>query len=200
MLNSKKLTALLLLSTSLVFGACNTDNSQSTTDDGEIEELTTEEDTSSDESSDHTEMEHDESGEIPEGLEEETNPTYPVDSEAVILASHMPGMEGVTGTIVGAFDTVAYEVTYDDTETGESIENHKWVVHEEIEDATDVPYQDGDEVILEAYHMPGMEGATATIDSSEDTTVYMVTYTDSETGDTVENHKWVTEDELEPAE
>src|SRR5699024_11342862 len=86
MLNSKKLTALLVLSTSLVLGACNTDNSQSTTDDGETEEMTTEEDTSSDESSDHAEMEHDESGEIPEGIEEESNPTYPVDSEAVILA------------------------------------------------------------------------------------------------------------------
>lgn len=44
--------------------------------------------------------------------------------------------------------------------------------------------------------MPGMQGATATIDSVEDTTVYMVTYTDTETDDTVENHKWLTEEEL----
>lgn len=53
---------------------------------------------------------------------------------------------------------------------------------------------------IQTDHMPGMEGATATIDSAEDTIVYMVTYTDTETGETVENHKWLIGDEQIPAE
>jgi len=144
----------------------------------------------------HEGMEHDESGEIPEGLAEAENPTYPEGSEVTIQTDHMPGMMGATGEVVGAFDSIAYEITYNDTKTGEEVANHKWVVHEEVENAQDEPYQAGDEVVLEASHMPGMQGVTATIDSVEDTTVYMVTYTDTETGDTVENHKWLVEEEL----
>ena len=144
----------------------------------------------------HEGMKHDESGEIPEGLVEAENPTYPEGSEVTIQTDHMPGMMGATGEVVGAFDSIAYEITYNDTNTGEEIANHKWIVHEEVENAQDEPYQVGDEVVLEANHMPGMQGATATIDSAEDTTVYMVTYTDTETDDTVENHKWLTEEEL----
>lgn len=144
----------------------------------------------------HEGMKHDESGKIPEGLVEAENPTYPEGSEVTIQTDHMPGMMGATGEVVGAFDSITYEITYNDTKTGEEIANHKWVVHEEVENAQDEPYQVGDKVVLEANHMPGMQGATATIDSAEDTTVYMVTYTDTETDDTVENHKWLTEEEL----
>src|SRR5699024_4630192 len=132
----------------------------------------------------HEGMEHDESGEIPEG------------SEVTIQTDQMPGMMGATGEVEGAFDSIAYEITYNDAKEGEEGANHKWVVHEEVENAQDEPYQAGDEVVLEAYHMPGMQGATAIIDSAEDTTVYMVTYTDTETDDTVENHKWLIEEEL----
>lgn len=57
-------------------------------------------------------------------------------------------------------------------------------------------YEQGDEVVLEADHMKGMEGATDTIDAAEDTTVYMVSYEYTESGEEVKNHKWVTEDEL----
>lgn len=145
-------------------------------------------------------MEHDESGEIPEGLEEAENPTYPVGSQVVIQDGHMAGMEGADATIEGAFDTIAYEISYTPTDGSDPVENHKWVVHEEIQDMQEEPFQPGDSVVLEANHMSAMNGATAEIDSSEDTTVYMVTYTDTETGDTVENHKWLSEDELAPAE
>jgi len=74
------------------------------------------------------------------------------------------------------------------------------VIHEEMKDAKKQPYEKGDEVVLESDHMKDMKGAKATIDDSEDTTVYMVTYKDTETGEEVENHKWVVEDELSPAE
>lgn len=211
--NKKKLGA-VLLSSALLLGACDTN------DDGQTEveeptttvEETTEDDTAKDtgemtedESSNEgghedMDMEHDESGEVPEGMKEAENPVYPVGSEVVIEDDHMPGMKGATGTVVGVFDTTAYEVTYKDTETGETVSNHKWVVHEELENAQDEPYQAGDEVVLEASHMPGMKGATATVDSAEKTNVYMVTYTDTESGEEIENHKWMSEDELSQAE
>ncbi|MEK4948634.1 YdhK family protein [Carnobacterium sp. FSL W8-0810] len=143
-------------------------------------------------------MMHDDSGEIPEGLQEAENPTYPVGDTVTIQTDHMAGMEGATGTIVGAFDTVAYEVTYEPTNGDSIVENHKWVLKEEIPEARnqEEPLNEGTEVILEASHMEGMEGVTATIDSAEETTVYMLDYQPTDGGEMVKNHKWVTEDEL----
>ncbi|WP_227698966.1 YdhK family protein [Raoultella sp. 18093] len=52
-------------------------------------------------------------------------------------------------------------------------------------------------MVLTADHMPGMKGATATIASSTDQTVYVVDYTAG--GMTMKNHKWVVQDEMKPA-
>ena len=108
----------------------------------------------------------------------------------------MEGMKDAEATIVLAFDTIAYAVSYTPTTGGEKVTNHKWVVHEEIEDAGDEPLEAGTEVILEADHMEGMDGAKAEIDSAEQTTVYMINYTPTTGGEEVTNHKWVTESEL----
>ena len=145
-------------------------------------------------------MMHDDSGEIPEGLQEAENPTYPVGDTVTIQTDHMAGMEGATGKIVGAFDTVAYEVTYEPTNGDSIVENHKWVLKEEIPEARnqEEPLSEGTEVTLEASHMDGMEGVTATIDSAEETTVYMLDFQPTDGGEMIENHKWVTEDELSP--
>jgi hypothetical protein len=70
------------------------------------------------------------------------------------------------------------------------------VVHEEIKNAGNEALKPGTTVTLEADHMPGMKGATATIDSAEHTTVYMVDFTPTTGGQPVKNHKWVTESEL----
>ncbi|WP_235001564.1 YdhK family protein [Halobacillus sp. Marseille-P3879] len=140
-------------------------------------------------------------GEIPEGLQEAENPTYKVGSRATIEAEHM-GMESMSGaeaTIVGAFETTAYTVTYYPTTGGEPVENHKWVIHEELEDPSEAPLEPGTEVNLNADHMEGMDGATAVIEAAVDTTVYMVDFTTT-TGEEVENHKWVTEKELSPVD
>lgn len=145
-------------------------------------------------------MDHSSSGEVPEDLANAEDPTYPVGSEAVMSADHMKGMDGAVATIEGAYDTTVYAVTYTPTTGGEEVENHKWVIHEEIENPEEQPYEQRDEVVLNADHMEGMKGATATIDSAEENNVYMVSYTDSETGEKVENHKWVTENELSPVE
>lgn len=141
------------------------------------------------------EMVHDESGEIPEGLETAVNPQYEVGESVEIQTDHMEGMEGAEATIVGAFDTIAYEISYDPTNGDPRVENHKWVVHEEIVEEADT-FDSGDEVTLGANHMEGMEGAIATIDVAQDTTVYMIDYQPTTGGDVVQNHKWVTDAEL----
>ncbi|MGG1365097.1 YdhK family protein [Priestia megaterium] len=145
---------------------------------------------------DHSEMNHSTSGEVPKGLQEAKNPKYEVGSQAVINADHMEGMNGAKATIVGAYDTTVYTVSYTPTTGGKKVTNHKWVIHEEIKDAGGKTFKQGDEVTLEADHMEGMKGAKATIDSAEKTTVYMVDYTPTTGGEKVTNHKWVTESEL----
>lgn len=149
---------------------------------------------------DHGSMNNSTDGSIPEGLEEEEDPTFAVGDTAIITGAHMEGMERVEAEIVGAFATTVYTVSYTPTTGGDPVEDHKWVIHEELEDAGEAPLEPGTEVTLDADHMEGMDGATATIDSAEDTTVYMVNYTDKVTGDEVTNHKWVTESELSAAE
>lgn len=136
-------------------------------------------------------------GPVPDGMTEETDPEYPVGSEVTLTADHMEGMDGSTATIVGAYDTYTYSVNYTPTTDEDPIEDHKWVVQEELEDAGDGRLADGSEVTLAAEHMEGMDGATATIESSTDETVYVV---DVEAdGMTMTNHKWVTDSEIEPA-
>ncbi|MCW3791195.1 YdhK family protein [Paenibacillus sp. LS1] len=142
------------------------------------------------------EMHHSESGELPEGLREKNNSTFPVGSQALMSADHMSGMKGVKAKIVGAYETTVYAVTYTPTTGGDPVQNHKWVIHEEIQDPADQPYAAGSEVLLNANHMQGMNGAKATIDSAEQATVYMVDYTPTTGGDLIKNHKWVTEEEL----
>lgn len=200
-MNNKKLTkGMLALSTALVLAACGGNEEPAQNDDANNSMESQNNANDSTGEMDHSAMNHSSSGEVPEGLKEAENPKYPVDSEATINANHMGGMDGATATITGAFDTTVYTVTYTPTTGGEPVEDHKWVIHEELEDAGVEPFSSGDEVVLNADHMEGMNGAAATIDSAEQTTVYMVSYKDTETGQEVTHHKWVTESELSPAE
>lgn len=149
-----------------------------------------------DEEGGHDGMMHDESGDIPKGLEPAENPTYELGESVVLEHGHMPGMEGAEAEIAGAFDTTAYEFSFDPENGGEREENHRWVIQEEIAETSEEPFEPGTEVTLEANHMEGMEGATATIDDAVTTTVYMVDYQPTDGGEVVHNHKWFTEEEL----
>jgi hypothetical protein len=187
----------LTLVMAILLAACSNDNQESEHGNTNHSENTEQEqDTSSEGHGGHEGMNHSGSGEVPEGLKEAENPTFTVGSQAIINDDHMEGMKGTEATIVGAFDTTAYTISYDPTNGGERVTNHKWIIHEEIKDASDTPYKPGDEVIVEADHMEGMEGATAVIDTAEQTTVYMVDFTPTTGGEKVTNHKWVTESEL----
>ncbi|MGE7761462.1 YdhK family protein [Peribacillus sp. NPDC097895] len=172
----------LLAALLLVLGAC------SNTDDKEEKE--------------HHEMDmnHSSSGDVPDGLKAAENPTYEVGSHVIIESGHMESMKGAKATIVGAFDTTAYAISYMPTTGGEKVGNHKWIIHEEIKDAGEKTFEPGAEVIVNASHMKGMDDATAVIESAEKTTVYMVDFTPTNGGEEVKNHKWVTESELSAAE
>lgn len=56
----------------------------------------------------------------------------------------------------------------------------------------------GTEVVLQADHMEGMQGATAKVVGVYDTTAYAVTYTPTTGGPQVTEHKWVVKEELKP--
>lgn len=184
----------------LVLGACSNakDENKENTESTENTEGT--ENTENMEGMNHSNMDHSSSGEVPEGLKVAGNPTYEVGSQAIIESDHMAGMKGAKATIVGAYDTTVYTVSYTPTTGGKRVENHKWVIHEELKDAGEAPLEPGTEVTINANHMEGMGGATAEIDSAEETTVYMVNFTPTTGGEEVKNHKWVTESELSPAE
>ena len=184
----------------LVLGACGNANDENKENTQNTENNENTEDTENMEGMDHGDMNMSSSGEVPEGLKVAENPTYKVGSQAIIESDHMPGMKGAKATIVGAYDTTVYTVSYTPTTGGERVENHKWVIHEELQDAGEAPLKPGTEVTINADHMEGMKGATAEIDSAEEMTIYMVDYTPTTGGEEVKNHQWVTESELSPAE
>ncbi len=188
------------LVTVLTISACGrNDEEASPKEHTNTEERTTNNEVSNGHSGDHSGMDHSGSGEVPEGLKEAENPKYKVGSKAIITHGHMEGMKGAEATIAGAYDTTVYSISYTPTTGGERVENHKWVVHEEITDAGEAPFKEGDEVKVNASHMEGMEGAAAEIDSVQEMTVYMVDFTTAD-GQKVKNHLWVTETELSHAE
>src|SRR5699024_2372684 len=111
------------------------------------------------------------SGEVPREPEPAVNPIYNVRSDEIIEAQQVAGMKGAVATIVAAYSTNAYAVSFVPTTGGEKVNNHKWVIQEEIKNAGSELLKPGTKVILEANHMKGMKGAEATIDSGEKTTV-----------------------------
>ncbi len=147
---------------------------------------------------DHEGHDHPEDGgPAPAGIAEAENPTYPVGTEVILTADHMPGMDGAPATITGAYDTTTYSVTYTPTDGSEQVVDHKWVVAEELEgDVDKQKLQKGDTAVMTAEHMSGMKGAEATIESATNETVYMV---DIDSPDmTMKRHKWVVESEIQP--
>lgn len=181
---------LLLAVTLLTLSACSEDKAEpsSTSNNTPESEQQTE--------MDHSTMNHSSSAEVPATLKKAENPAFPVGSTALIKDGHMEGMKGAEATIVGAYKTTAYIISYNPTSGGERVENHKWIIHEELIDVREAPLSSGTEVKTTATHMEGMKNATVRIEEAVPTTVYMVDYISTTNGETVKNHKWVTEDEL----
>ncbi|WP_423188328.1 DUF1541 domain-containing protein [Alkalibacterium sp. f15] len=203
---------LLGLSTTFILMGCTDTSDTTETNDSNTEMNVAEEDANQDEMTEMDEMdendeidemdemaEMDHDGEIPTDLKKAEEPAFPEGSTAIITAAHMPGMEGAEATIVGAFDTTVYEVSYTPTTGEERVTNHRWVIQEDLEEGTDVA-EAGDEVVLDAEHMAGMQGATAIVEEVYNGTIYAVDYDATTDGERVTNHMWMTEDELEAPE
>jgi hypothetical protein len=192
MKNKKMFVGIITLALMLMLSACGSSNQNGS------DKITNPDHKNSkmEKSKDMDGMKMSDSAQVPKGLKAEQNPTFKVGSQAVVHADHMEGMNGATATIVGAYDTIVYTVTYTPTTGGPEVKKHKWVIQEEIKNAGSEQLKPGTKVTLEADHMKGMKGAEATIDSAEHTTVYMIDYTPATGGAKVKNHKWVTESEL----
>ncbi|MDZ5079058.1 YdhK family protein [Nesterenkonia sp. HG001] len=194
------------LTATLVLAGCASDNTNESTgaqdhgnhDNGHNGDTTDDTATEGEAGQDHDGHDHPvDGGPVPQGMSEATDPLYPVGSEAVLTADHMSGMDGATATIVGAYDTYTYAVNYTPTTGGDPVLDHRWVVHEELQNVGQERLADGTEVTLAAEHMSGMDGATATIASSTQETVYVVDFESD--GMAMTNHKWVTESEIDPS-
>ncbi|MCA0987006.1 YdhK family protein [Guptibacillus algicola] len=187
--------SILLATTILVFTfilvACSGSNENMSKEDSESQA-----NIESNSESNMDDMNHSGSSKVPNDLEKAENPAFEVGNQAIIQADHMKGMKGAEATIKGAYQTTAYVVSYTPTTGGERVENHRWVIHEEIEESGEKPLDTGAEVTIKASHMEGMEGASAVIESAEQTTVYMIDFKPTTGGEKITNHKWVTEDEL----
>lgn len=199
----------------LVLAGCSSDDSASTEASSTVSETsssataTSSEDTDDmddmDDADDHGDHDDDamaghdhpaDGGPAPEGMAPADNAKFPVGSEVQVLADHMPGMKGAEGKVVGVFTTTTYSVSYTPTDGSEPVKDHRWVVHEELENPGEAPLADGSEITINAEHMAGMKGAKGTVDYSTQEPVYMVDIDDD--GMTMKNHKWVTESELAP--
>ncbi|MDI3236125.1 YdhK family protein [Exiguobacterium antarcticum] len=185
-INKKLLTTTMVASLSLALAACGNAGDDSKSNSNMDKNM---------DGMDHSTMDMSGSKEVPKGLNDAKDPKFKVGDMAMIKEAHMEGMKGAEATIVGAYDTTVYSISYDPTNGGKRVTDHKWIIQEEIVDAKSTPYSVGDEVKVSADHMKGMQEATATIDSAKETTVYMIDF-ESTSGKQVTNHKWVTEDEL----
>ncbi|MBF2753595.1 MULTISPECIES: DUF1541 domain-containing protein [Bacillales] len=177
----KKLNFIILAS-GLVLSACSTGSKEENNDSKDKK------------SEEH--MEHKSESKAPDDMKPTNDSKYKKGDEVTITSGHMPGMKNADATVKGAYETYAYVVSYTPTNGDEKVSNHKWVVNEEVADAPKNGFKKGDTVKLEADHMSGMEGSEAQIDDVEKTTVYMVDYNSTENEKLVENHKWMTTDEL----
>ncbi|UPS11432.1 putative protein YdhK (plasmid) [Lactococcus lactis] len=71
-------------------------------------------------------------GMVPSSMKDAANPKFPVGSNVILLGDHMEGMKGANAQVVGAFDTTMYEVSYEPKTGGPMVNNHRWVVQEEL--------------------------------------------------------------------
>lgn len=72
-------------------------------------------------------------------------------------------------------------------------------VPENLKVAENPTFKIGSKAIIQADHMEGMKGATATIDGAFDTTAYIVSYRPTTGGFPVTNHKWIIHEEIKKA-
>lgn len=133
---------------------------------------------------------------LPQGLTTANQPVFPIGSSAIIQTKQNVNMHGSKAMINGAFDTTAYSISYKPTDSDHAVWNYHWVIQEEILDAGDKTLEPGTHVTLKTNRIKGMDGARATIESAEETTVYIVDINSGNNANTVTGYRWITENEL----
>src|SRR5690625_3117524 len=102
----KKIFVVIIAVISLItLSACSGNNEEQSLENSNNTETESNNNEIKNESDSHADMNHSGSGEVPKGLKTSENPTYKVDSKAIVEADHMKGMKGAEATIVGAFST-----------------------------------------------------------------------------------------------
>lgn len=139
------------------------------------------------------EMEHNHRENKPTNMITASDPKFPIGSQATITSDHMDNMHGAKATIKGAYATTLYQITFTPKDMDEVMENHRWVVKEEIQSDND-HIETGELVTLLADHMAGMENQVARITAIW--SAYMVDFTPTDGSEAYINHKWLAEDEL----
>lgn len=132
-------------------------------------------------------------GPAPKGMKPSREAKFANGSKVKILTDHMDGLKDAKGTVVASFDTTIYAVDYIGTD-GMKVHDHKWVVHEELDNPKSQPLPNGAKIRIKADHMPGMRNATGRVAFSTTEPVYQVNY--EADGKVYKNHKWVTESEI----
>lgn len=203
-MNKQRFGILLVLS--MVFlaacGGANTANKLEQKEERQKEEanVQTNEQLKNDEEEKNTKIiPQDDSGKVPSDLPFAKNPKFPVGSKVKIIADHIDGLKNAEGTIVGAYDTTAYEVSYVPATGGEKVNNYKWLVSEELDGVSGEPMGSGREILIATDRVEGMKGATAVVESASEGPVYMVDIITT-TGEELKNYKWLTESELVASE
>lgn len=128
-------------------------------------------------------------------LKMDKNAKYKDNAKVTVKADHMAGMKNAKGMVVHAYDTPLYEVQYKNTQSGKEVMHHKWLVKSDFKDS-DKKDKKGDTITITTDHMPGIKNAKGKIIKVHKGPTYEINYTNTETGKSVMNHKWITQDEL----
>src|SRR5699024_4479562 len=150
-----KLTLMTRLTLGAAVGALALTSCAGTGDDETAPESTPTQDQAQTDTSSPDAQAHDhdpDGGPPPTGTQEATDPTYAVGDHVILNANLLSVMDGAEAAISGAFDAPAYSLSYTPTDGGDTVTDHKWVVHEEHEDPGEAPLDDGSEVVLGAGH------------------------------------------------
>src|SRR5690625_4520772 len=131
----KKIFVVIIAVISLItLSACSGNNEEQGLENSNNAKTESNNNETENESDSHGDMNHSSSGEVPKALKSSENPTYEVGSKAIVETDHMKGMKGAEATIVGAYSTNAYAISYTPTTGGERVRSEEWVIQEELKD------------------------------------------------------------------